>query len=168
MAKTSAGLLMYKIKEGRALSCFLVHPGGPYYQGKHIGTWGIPKGLVEEGEELLEAGIREFVEETGISPQGPYIPLESIRYRKGKVVHAWAFEGEWIEKNGISSNTFRTEWPPKSGNTQEFPEVDEARWMGLEEVYIRMHPAQWPLIVRLCKHLAATGVKDLQQIAQQK
>lgn len=158
MAKTSAGLLMFKITQARELHCFLVHPGGPYYEGKHLGTWGIPKGLVETDESLENTAKREFFEETGIEPRPPYFYLENIRYSKGKVVHAWAFEGAWEETDGIISNSFEAEWPPKSGQLQTFPEVDEGRWMDLKEVQIRIHPAQWPLIFRLYKHLADKGV----------
>ena len=166
MAKTSAGLLMYKI-EGKKLICFLVHPGGPYYQNKHLGVWGIPKGLVESGEALLEAGMREFVEETGIPPLGTFVTLDSIRYQKGKVVHAWAFDGYWEENTVIVSYTFQLEWPPKSGEIQEFQEIDEGRWMDLEEVKIRIHPAQWPFIHRLGEYLSQKGILPLPQIFHQ-
>ncbi|MCI4668379.1 MAG: NUDIX domain-containing protein [Bacteroidia bacterium] len=157
MAKTSAGLLMYKINEDKQLHCFLVHPGGPYYVGKQWGTWGIPKGLVEEGEELIEAAQREFHEETGLIAVGPFHLLEHIRYSKGKVVHAWAFAGEWNREDGITSNSFEIEWPPKSGLRQEFPEIDEAKWMNMSEIPRHLHPAQWPLILRLHQILVKNG-----------
>lgn len=159
MPKISAGLLLYKIEQ-RHPYMMLVHPAGPYYEGKHLGTWGIPKGWIEEGEELLETAKREFEEETGIKPHGPYWSLGSIRYSKPKTVHAWAFQGEWDEKEGITSNTFEMEWPPKSGNMQTFPEIDEGMWFHPLHMRRHIHPAQWPLILRLVEKLEIEGLID--------
>ncbi len=118
----SAGLLMYR-RFQEDWQFFLVHPGGPYFEKKDAGWWMIPKGLAEAGEELLETAIREFREETGLTPEGPYLPLGSIKQKGGKWVHAWAFEGAWQKEEGIRCNTFKVEWPYKSGRWQDYPEV---------------------------------------------
>jgi predicted NUDIX family NTP pyrophosphohydrolase len=141
----SAGLLMYR-KLGEEWQFFLVHPGGPYFEKKDAGWWMIPKGLPEAGEELLETAIREFGEETGLKPEGPYLPLGSIKQKGGKWVHAWAFEGEWQKEKGIRCNTFKVEWPYKSGRWQEYPEVDKAAWFTYEAACKYINAAQIPLL----------------------
>lgn len=141
----SAGLLMVRRHKGE-WQFFLVHPGGPYFEKKDEGWWMIPKGLPEADEELLDTAIREFREETGLAPQGPYTPLGSIKQKGGKWVHAWAFEGEWQEETGIRCNTFKAEWPYKSGRWQEYPEVDQAAWFRYEKACIKINPAQVPLL----------------------
>jgi predicted NUDIX family NTP pyrophosphohydrolase len=146
--KNSAGLLMYRLgPEGP--ECFLVHPGGPYFRRKDHGVWSIPKGLAEAGEDLLEAAKREFREETGLKPEGPYYPLGSVRQAGGKRVHAWAFAGGWDPGQGIRSNTFELEWPPRSGRRQWFPEIDRAAFFGLEEAWRKINSAQRELLTRL-------------------
>src|SRR6185436_13629282 len=119
MPNTSAGLLMYRVKDGR-LDVLLGHPGGPFWKGKDKGAWSIPKGEVESTEGLFETAIREFAEETGFNPTEPFIQLGEVKQKSGKTVHAWAFKGD-CEPAQLRSNTFSIEWPPKSGKIQEFP-----------------------------------------------
>ena len=139
---------MYR-KLGEELQFFLVHPGGPYFTQKDEGWWMIPKGLPEGEEELLQTALREFEEETGIKPIPPFIPLGEIKQKGGKWVHAWAFEGAWDEKDGFSCNTFKVEWPYKSGRWQEYPEVDQAGWFSYEEASKKINAAQVPLLGKL-------------------
>ncbi|GAB3301373.1 NUDIX domain-containing protein [Parasphingorhabdus pacifica] len=127
----------------------LVHPGGPYWQGKDLGAWSIPKGEHPQGEDPREAALREFREETGTRlPADGLIPLGEISQRSGKVVAAWALEGEF-DVSTLSSNTFEIQWPPRSGKTASFPEVDEARWWDLESAGERINPAQAEFLQRL-------------------
>jgi predicted NUDIX family NTP pyrophosphohydrolase len=143
----SAGLLMCR-KSDQQLEFFLVHPGGPFFKNKTAGVWSIPKGLPEGNEDLLSAAQREFQEETGLSSKPPFFPLGSIQQKGGKIVHAWAFFGEWNPDDGIHSNTFSIEWPPKSGRMQEFPEQDQAAWLNFDDARARINPAQVPLLER--------------------
>ena len=144
MPKESAGLLMYRIRAERP-EVMLVHPGGPFFEGKNEGAWTIPKGVIEEGEDDLAAARREFEEETGLRPAGPFLPLGSITQKGGKVVHAWAFEGD-AEPAAIRSNSFRMEWPPRSGKQVDFAEIDRAGFFGIEEAKRKLNPAQIPLL----------------------
>jgi predicted NUDIX family NTP pyrophosphohydrolase len=130
MAKTSAGLLMYRRKRGD-LEVLLVHPGGPFWAEKDEGAWSIPKGEYSAGEDPLETAIREFREETGFQVSGEFIPLSARRQPSGKIITAWALEGD-LDPTAIRSNTFSMEWPPHSGSQREFPEVDRAEWFPLE------------------------------------
>jgi predicted NUDIX family NTP pyrophosphohydrolase len=132
-------------RRGSALEVLLVHPGGPFWAKKDLGAWTIPKGELEEGEDELATARREFEEETGFSPSGPFLPLGSVTQKGGKVVHAWAFEGDCAPET-IRSNTFKVEWPPSSGQWREFPEVDRAQWFTLEEARRRINPAQVALL----------------------
>lgn len=145
MSKVTAGLLMCSYNKGN-LEYFLVHPGGPFFSKKDKGWWTIPKGLPEENEELLVAARREFMEETGIQPSPPFYSLGSIKQKGGKEVFAWAFEGTWNPEDGISSNTFELEWPPKSGRKQKFPEIDKASWFTHEEACIMIKDTQKPFL----------------------
>jgi len=129
MANNSAGLLMYRHRGG--IEVFLVHPGGPYWAKKDLGSWSIPKGEFTPDEDSLEAARREFQEETGFPVAGHFRPLTPIKQPGGKIVHAWAFEGDG-DPSAIKSNTFSMEWPPRSGKYQEFPEVDRAGWFTIE------------------------------------
>ena len=129
MPRTSAGLLMYRI-QGGALEVLLAHPGGPFFRNKDEGAWSIPKGEPDADEDLLLTAQREFEEETGLKPSGPFIPLRPIKQKGGKVVHAWAFEGD-CDPATVKSNTFTMEWPPKSGRQMEFPEIDRAEFLDL-------------------------------------
>lgn len=140
MNTESAGLLMYRVRNGRP-EFLLVHPGGPFYKNKDTGAWTIPKGEIEPGEEALATARREFEEETGFKAEGPFLPLTPVKQKSGKVVKAWAFAGD-CDPGALKSNMFSLEWPPHSGRKQEFPEVDRAGWFGLVEAREKMNPAQ--------------------------
>jgi predicted NUDIX family NTP pyrophosphohydrolase len=142
----SAGLLM--CRNSGELEFFLVHPGGPFFKNKNLGAWSIPKGIPDPEEDLLLAAQREFQEETGLQPSPPFHPLGTIKQKRGKVVHAWAFEGSWDKSSGINSNTFELEWPPKSGRLQKFPEADKAAWMNFEKAKAHIIAEQIPLLER--------------------
>lgn len=148
-SRVSAGIVLYRIRNG--LEVFIAHPGGPLFAHKDDGHWSIPKGEVEPDEDLLATAIREFEEEIGlaIDPQSEFIPLGAIRQKGGKIVHGWAVRGEWPENRPIQSNTFTLEWPPGSGRTREFPEVDRAEFFPVLEAKRKLKPAQLPLIERL-------------------
>jgi len=139
MAKKSAGILMYRFLEEK-LEIFLVHPGGPIWKNKDQGAWSIPKGEFED-EDPLQAGKREFFEETGKSVEGEFKALTPVTQKNGKRVYAWATEGN-ADLARIKSNEFEMEWPPKSGKLQEFPEVDRAEWFGLEEALLKINSGQ--------------------------
>lgn len=126
---------------GGVLEVFLVHPGGPFFAKKDLGSWGIPKGEIDEGEDALAAARREFEEETGFKAGGAVFPLTPVTQKGGKIVQAWAVEGDCDPKN-MKSNTFTMEWPPRSGRRQEFPEVDRAGWFGMDEAKRKINPAQ--------------------------
>jgi predicted NUDIX family NTP pyrophosphohydrolase len=147
MPRTSAGLLMYRIKDG-VLQVLLAHPGGPYFVKKDEGAWSIPKGEPDTDEDLLATAQREFEEETSIKPTGPYTPLKPIQQKGGKIVHAWAFEGD-CDPKAIKSNTFTMEWPPKSGRQQGFPEIDRAEWFDLKTARKKIKAAQEAFIDEL-------------------
>lgn len=132
----------------QGLEVLLAHPGGPFWRDRDAGAWTIPKGIVDEGEDLLDAARREFREETGIPPAGPFIPLGSIRQKAGKVVHAWAWEGD-ADASAIVSNTARVEWPPGSGRWVTYPEVDRCAWCDPDSARRRINAAQAELIDRL-------------------
>ena len=151
-AHLSAGLLMCR-KIPDDLEFFLVHPGGPFFKNKDSGVWSIPKGLPEASEDLLVTAQREFLEETGLKPKPPFFELGSIQQKGGKIVHAWAFLGEWNPSEGIKCNTFRMEWPPRSGKFQEFPEMDEASWLNYTDSMKRIIPEQIPLLDRAAELL---------------
>ena len=143
----AAGLLMCRKSVGD-LEFFLVHPGGPFFKNKNEGFWTIPKGLPEANEDLLGAAQREFKEETGITPGIPFHPLGSIKQKGGKVVHAWSFVGDWNPADGIIANTFKMEWPPRSGKFQEFPEQDRAEWMTYQKATRFIVAEQIPFLDR--------------------
>jgi predicted NUDIX family NTP pyrophosphohydrolase len=124
--KLSAGILLYR-KRKRGLEVLLVHPGGPFWANKDDGAWSIPKGEYVEGEDSLTVAKREFYEETGSEVTGPCVALTPAKQPSGKVITAWAVEGD-IDPTAIRSNTFSMEWPPRSGRAQTFPEVDRAQW----------------------------------------
>ncbi|HEU0198937.1 MAG TPA: NUDIX domain-containing protein [Burkholderiaceae bacterium] len=153
--KRSAGLLMFR-RRGAGIEVLLVHPGGPYWVNKDLGAWSIPKGEYLDPEEPLAAAQREFQEETGCSPVGPFITLGDLKQRSGKVVSAWAFEGD-CDALAVRSNSFEMEWPPKSGKLATFPEVDRAAWFGTDEARRRILPGQAAFIDALEQHLAAAG-----------
>jgi predicted NUDIX family NTP pyrophosphohydrolase len=149
----SAGLLLFRRPGGR-LEVFIAHPGGPFWKDRDSGAWTIPKGIVEAGEDFLAAARREFLEETSIQPNGPFIPLGSIRQKAGKTIHAWGWEGD-ADPAAIVSNKMRTEWPRGSGRTIEFPEVDRAAWFDPATAKAKMNPAQAELVDRLEAALVA-------------
>jgi predicted NUDIX family NTP pyrophosphohydrolase len=146
-SRTSAGLLMFR-RRPAGPEVFLVHPGGPYWRGRDAGAWTIPKGGVEPGESLLEAARREFTEETGVAPAPPYLPLGRIRQRGGKIVHAWAFEGD-CDPDRIVSSKATIEWPPRSGRTIDVPEIDRAAFYRVDRARVAINPAQVALLDRL-------------------
>jgi len=147
MQLVSAGLVMYRIYDGQ-LQVLLAHYGGPYFTNKDDGFWSIPKGELETGEDLLETAQREFKEEVGINPTGPFIALSPIIQKGAKVVHAWAFSGD-CDPSTCVSNMFTMEWPPKSGRQMEFPEIDRAEWFDLETARKKIKAAQEALIEEL-------------------
>ena len=129
--KRSAGILLYRDRGG-VIEVFLVHPGGPFWAKKDLGAWSLPKGEFAEGEDPLAAARRELEEETGFAIDGEFRPLRPLKQAGGKVVHAWAVEGD-LDPSQLRSNTFTLEWPPKSGRMQTFPEVDRAAWFTIPE-----------------------------------
>jgi predicted NUDIX family NTP pyrophosphohydrolase len=153
MPKLSAGLLVYR-RNDRGLEVLLVHPGGPYWAKKDDGAWSIPKGEYEPDEDPLEVALREFEEEIGKRPPDPAaaVSLGELRQRSGKIVSAWTVEGD-VDVSDVQSNTFEMEWPPRSGRTREFPEVDRAAWFGLEEARRKLLPGQLGFIGRLSELL---------------
>lgn len=155
MSRTSAGVLLYRVRDG-ALQVLLVHPGGPFWAKKDLGAWSVPKGEVRGDEAPLDAARREFQEETGTRPEGDFVALSPVRQKGGKMVHAWAVAGD-IDPDGIRSNTFEMEWPPRSGRTQEFPEVDRAGWFPLREARERILASQTPLLDELARLVADSG-----------
>ena len=138
---------MYRIRDG-AIQVLLAHPGGPYFAKKDEGDWSIPKGEPGPDEDLLLTAQREFEEETGLKPTGPFVPLQPVKQKGGKIVHAWAFEGN-CDPATIHSNTFTMEWPPKSGQQKQFPEIDRAEFFDLETARRKVKAAQAGLIDEL-------------------
>ena len=147
MPRQSAGLILYR-RRPQGVEVLLVHPGGPFWARKDLGAWSIPKGELDSGEDPLQAAIREFREETGFPANGPFAELGSIRQSGGKIVTAWAFEGD-CDPAELSSNSCFVEWPPHSGRQLEIPEVDRAEWFTLQEAGRRIVKAQAPLLDRL-------------------
>ena len=143
----SAGLLLFRHRGGE-IEVFIAHPGGPFWKKRDTGAWTIPKGVVDDGEDLLDAARREFLEETGIDAVGPFTTLGSIRQKAGKEVHAWAWEGD-VDPATITSNSTTAEWPRGSGNWLTFPEVDRCSWFDLETARAKINPAQAELLNRL-------------------
>jgi predicted NUDIX family NTP pyrophosphohydrolase len=148
----SAGLMMYTFKD-KKLEVFLVHPGGPFFVKKDEGYWGIPKGLVEKGEDLFETAKREFEEETGIIPEGKFIPLGFVTQKSGKKVYGWAYEVPNHMPVEITCNTFEMEWPPHSGKKQNFPEVDRGEFFNIQNAMKKINASQIEFINRLKEHL---------------
>ena len=154
----ASGLLMYRIRE-RGVEVLLVHPGGPFLASKDDGAWTIPKGMPNDGEELLACARREFEEETGfdaVSNDDHFLPLGAVKQKGGKTVHAWAFAGD-CDPSRLVSNTFKVQWPPKSGKWQTYPEVDRAAFFTLEQAKVKINAAQAELLARLAESL---GKKD--------
>jgi predicted NUDIX family NTP pyrophosphohydrolase len=140
----SAGILLFRRRAGDT-EVLLIRPGGPYWRNKDAGAWMIPKGTLEPGEKPAEAALREFAEETGTRLTAVPFPLATVRQAGGKIVQAFAVEGD-LDPALVHSNDFELEWPPRSGRFQRFPEVTEARWMSLAEARTMMLPSQLPLL----------------------
>ena len=140
----SAGVLLYRRQQGE-LKVLLIKPGGPFWRKRDVGAWMIPKGMVEQGETALEAAIREFKEEVGVELTETPVPLCEVRQAGGKIVDAFALEGD-LDASKIRSVYFKIEWPPRSGGLQSFPEVSEGRWMNLGEARRLMLPSQLPML----------------------
>jgi predicted NUDIX family NTP pyrophosphohydrolase len=151
----SAGILMFRRLED-GIEVLVAHPGGPLWANRHEGAWSIPKGVVEPDEDLAAAARREFFEETGSPVEGDLIELGWIRQRSGKIVHAFAVEGD-LDPVGIVSNTFPLEWPPRSGRHVDTPEIDRVEWCGPDVARHLLNPSQVPLVDRLLTVLAPTG-----------
>jgi len=150
--KRSAGILVYRLTAG-GLDVLLVHPGGPFWAKKDDGAWFIPKGEINPEEAPRAAAYREFAEELGFAaPDGEPLELGTVKNKGGKTIHAWALAGD-LDLSGFRSNTFRLEWPPRSGQEREYPEVDRARYFTVDEALVKMHPAELPLVQRLLELL---------------
>ena len=151
--RTSAGILLYRVADGR-LETLLAHPGGPLFGQRDEGYWSIPKGEPDGDEPMLAVALREFAEETGHPvPGGPVVDLGSIVQKGGKVIYAWAIEGD-LDPDVAVSNTFEMEWPPGSGLTAAFPEIDRVEWFDPDEARVRIKSTQIPLLERLEAALA--------------
>jgi predicted NUDIX family NTP pyrophosphohydrolase len=153
----SAGILVYRMNKN--LEVLLVHPGGPFWNKKDINAWSIPKGELTEGEDEFNAAKREFYEETSLLIDGEYIDLGKVKQSSKKIVHVWAVEGE-IDHNIVKSNTFTLEYPIKSGNFQEYPEIDKASWFSIKEAKIKIHKGQIGFLEKLCLILNQTYTND--------
>lgn len=155
MPKQSAGLLAYRWVDGEP-EVLLVHPGGPFWAKKDDGAWSLPKGEYEPGEDPLEIAVREFGEELGVEPPDvdAAVPLGELRQPSGKRVTAWAVEGD-VDVSDVRSNTFEMEWPPRSGRTGEFPEVDRAGWFGPVEARRKLLRGQVAFLDRLFELLTS-------------
>jgi predicted NUDIX family NTP pyrophosphohydrolase len=147
MAKVSAGILVFR-RRPSGLEVMLAHPGGPFWAKKDLGAWSIPKGLADEGEALLDAAKREFLEETGMAVNGEFLDLGAHKQPSGKTIAAWACEGDF-DPALLKSNTFTVEWPPRSGRMAEFPEVDRAAWFSIAEALEKIGNGQKPIVVAL-------------------
>jgi predicted NUDIX family NTP pyrophosphohydrolase len=159
--KASAGLLLYRRRGD--LEVFLVHPGGPFWAKKDAGAWSLPKGEFAEGEDPLQAAKREFTEETGFTIDGEFLPLEPLKQRGGKTVHAWAIEAD-CDASEIRSNLFSLEWPLKSGRMQQFPEVDRAQWFNIPEARKRILASQVGFIDQLMALLSRHEVAQRDKV----
>src|SRR5262245_26895043 len=148
--EVSAGLLVYRRPD--RVEVLLAHPGGPFWKNKDDGAWTIPKGLVEPGEDALAAARREFSEETGFAVDGPFLELGAFKQPGGKIVLAWAAEGD-ADPAALTSNSFTMEWPPRSGRHAEFPEIDRAGWFEPESARRKVLKGQQPVIEALLQRL---------------
>ena len=160
MAKRSAGILIYR-RAAAGIEVFLVHPGGPFWAKKDDGVWSIPKGECAPGEDGLAAARRELAEETGLRPGGEFLQLGSFRQSSAKTVEVWAVEGE-ADPARLASNSFAMEWPPRSGQIREFPEVDRAGWFSLPEAARKVVKGQAPILEALDARLG-NAAHPLQQ-----
>lgn len=155
MPRRSAGILLYRTTPAGGLEVLLAHTGGPLWAAKHEGAWSVPKGEYEPDEDPFDAAIREYTEEIGTPPPaGDPLPLGEVRQRNGKIVTAWALEGD-LDVATVRSNSFEMEWPPRSGRLQSFPEIDRAEWFALDRARPLMISGQAALLDRLAAALAA-------------
>ena len=154
-SRASAGVLLWR-RQGQGVEVLIAHPGGPLWKNKHEGAWSIPKGVVEGDEDLLDAALREFEEETShrVEPDGA-VALGSVRLKSGKTVHAWAVEGD-MDPASLRSNTFEMEWPPRSGRAAHFPEIDAVDWATPDTAAELLNPALVELVRRLLNHLTTS------------
>ncbi|MDQ3009673.1 MAG: NUDIX domain-containing protein [Acidobacteriota bacterium] len=143
----SGGILLYRWGVD-GIEVLIAHPGGPFWAKRDAGAWSIPKGLVDAGEEALAAACREFEEETGLPPAGPFLELGEVRQKAGKVIHAWACKGD-ADPASLKSNVMRAEWPYKSGRWITFPEVDQYLWCDPQTAHEKLNPAQAEFVDRL-------------------
>lgn len=148
----SAGLLMFR-RKGDAVEVLLAHPGGPFWSRRDAAAWTLPKGEIGPGEEALAAARREFAEETGFASAPPFVPLGELKQKSGKRISAWAFEGD-ADPARLVSNEFEMEWPPRSGRTRRFPEIDRVEWFGLDAARAKLIAGQAPFIDALEAWLA--------------
>ena len=155
MPKLSAGIVLFRHRPA-GLEVMLVHPGGPFWAKKDEGAWSIPKGLADEGEDLLAAAKREFLEETGMTVGGEFLDLGSHKQLSGKTIVAWACEGEF-DPASLKSNTFSLKWPPRSGKTAEFPEVDKAAWYSIDGALAKINKGQRSIIAALELSVVRSG-----------
>ena len=153
MPKISAGILLFR-RTPAGVEVLLVHPGGPFWAKKDAGSWSIPKGLADEGEDLLAAARREFLEETGATAEGDFLDLGAHRQPSGKTIAAFALEGDF-DPAALKSNTFSLEWPPRSGRMAEFPEVDRAAWHSIDEASAKISKGQMSILAALVRKLEA-------------
>jgi predicted NUDIX family NTP pyrophosphohydrolase len=161
MPKVSAGILLFR-RRPAGVEVMLVHPGGPFWAKKDAEAWSIPKGLADEGEDLLDAAKREFLEETGMVVDGEFLDLGAHKQPGGKTVVAWACEGDF-DPASLKSNTFSLEWPPRSGRTAEFPEVDRAAWYSIDEAFMQINNGQRPVIAALEALLVRSNGRSLRE-----
>jgi predicted NUDIX family NTP pyrophosphohydrolase len=152
MPKFSAGLLLYRL-QSNTLEVLLVHPGGPFFKNKDAGAWSIPKGETESGEEMLATAQREFQEEIGFLPTGPFLELAPVKQKGGKTVQAWAVAGD-CDVATVVSNTFTIEWPPRSGRMVTFPEIDRAEFFSIDQAKAKINAGQLPLLEELVRVLS--------------
>lgn len=152
--QVSAGILAFRRRP--ELEVLLAHPGGPFWAKKDAGAWTIPKGLVEPGDDLIAAARREFTEETSLVAQGPMIELTPVAQKSGKLVHAFALEGDF-DLSRFASNSFALEWPPKSGRQQNFPEIDRIAYFALSLAQLKIISYQLPLLAELQRRLGLPG-----------
>jgi predicted NUDIX family NTP pyrophosphohydrolase len=152
MPTHSAGILLFRFGNDK-LEVMLVHPGGPFWARKDEGAWSIPKGILDENEDLLDAAKREFNEETGLEADGDFIELGEVKQPSGKIVHAWALEKD-LDVTEIKSNSFTIEWPKNSGKMREYPEIDKAGWFGLDEARAKILKGQVAFLGRLAEMVA--------------
>lgn len=151
MAEKSAGLLVYRWREGGP-EFLLAHPGGPFWARHDDGAWTIPKGLIGEGEETHAAALREFEEETGQTVRGEFVELTPLKQKSGKIVHCWLVEAD-LDLTAFRSNEFEMEWPRRSGRMQAFPEIDRVAWFGAEETLRKILPGQQGFISEAMQRL---------------